>query len=193
MRRALRSRSARAVGRMRERVGVLREDEAAPVVLVGGPGTKCRPCLTIQKDPDGFAACNALADEIGPLNDPKKTFQLLEEAIGDEVNEVFGILMLDLHLRYKGIAETGRGEPSSVMAPIQPTLQVALMQGAFACVIFHVHPSGIEAKPSQADIDTTDAFVEAFDAVGLPLLDHVIVGGDVRRRSYYSFAEDNLL
>ena len=178
-------------GRMRARV--LHEDEAAPVVLVGGPGTKCRPCLTIQKDAEGFAACNALADEIGPLNDPEKAFRLLEEAIGDEVNEVFGVLMLDLHLRYKGIAETGRGEPSSVMAPTQPTLQAALMQGAHACVIFHVHPSGVEAQPSQADIETTDAFVEAFDAVGLPLLDHVIVGGDTRRRSYYSFAEDNAL
>jgi DNA repair protein RadC len=171
----------------------VREDEAAPVVLVGGPGTACRPCLTIQKDQDKFAACNALAEEIGPLDSPEKAFKLLEEAIGSEVNEVFGVLMFDLHLRYKGIAETGRGEPSSVMAPIQPTLQMALMNGAHAAVIFHVHPSGIEAKPSQADIDTTEAFVEAFEAVGLPLLDHVIVGGDARKRSYYSFAEDNAL
>ena len=160
---------------------------------MGGPGTKCRPYLTIQKDADRFAACNALADEIGPLDDPKKALRLLEDAIGDEVNEVFGVLMLDLHLRSMGLAETGRGEPSSVMAPIQPTLQVALMNGAHAAIIFHVHPSGIEAQPSDADIETTEAFVEAFDAVGLPLLDHIIVGGDARNRSYYSFAEDRAI
>lgn len=166
---------------------------AEPVVLVGGPGTKCRPCLTIQKDAEAFAACNALADELGELNDPKKTFELLEEAIGDEVNEVFGVLMLDMHLRFKGIGLTGRGEPSSVMAPINPTLQLVLMNGAHAAVIFHVHPSGVEARPSQADIDTTESFVEAFENAGVPLLDHVIVGGDARRRSYYSFAEDGAL
>jgi DNA repair protein RadC len=167
--------------------------DAVPITLIGGPGTKCGPCLTITKDPDLFAACNALAEEIGPLDEPEKAFRLLEEAIGDEVNEVFGVLMLDLHNRHKGIAVTGRGEPSSVMAPIQPTLQVALMNGAHGAIIFHVHPSGIEAKPSQADIDTTAAFVEAFDTVGLPLLDHVIVGGDARNRSYYSFLEDNAI
>lgn len=164
-----------------------------PVILMGGPGTQCRPFLVVQKDPTRFAACNALSDEIGPLNDPKKAFKLLSEAIGSEVNEVFGVVTLDLHLRMKSIAETGRGEPTSVMAPIGSTLQTALIDGAHAAIIFHVHPSGIPAQPSDADIETTEAFVDAFEAVGLPLLDHVIVGGDAKRRSYYSFAEDNAL
>jgi DNA repair protein RadC len=79
------------------------------------------------------------------------------------------------------------------MAPVQPTLQLALMNGAHAAIIFHVHPSGIEAEPSDADIETTKEFVDAFNVVGLPLLDHVIIGGDARNRSYYSFAEDNAL
>jgi DNA repair protein RadC len=60
-------------------------------------------------------------------------------------------------------------------------------------IIFHCHPSGIEAQPSQADKDTTKSFVEAFDAVNVHFLDHVITGGDTRKRSYYSFAEDNAL
>lgn len=177
----------------RESVAPRTPDGIEPVSLEGGPGATCRPFLIVQKDADRFAACNALADEIGELNDPKKAFKLLEEAIGDEVNEVFGVLTLDLHMRMKGMAETGRGEPTSVMAPIVPTLQAAVADGAQAAIIYHVHPSGIEAHPSEADIDTTQAFVEAFDAVGIPLLDHIIVGGDVRKRSYYSFAEDDAL
>jgi DNA repair protein RadC len=176
-----------------ERVAPQTPDGVEPVSLEGSPGATCRPFLTIQKDPERFAACNALADEVGPLNDPKKAFELLEEAIGDEVNEVFGVMTLDLHLRMKSMAETGRGEPTSVMAPIVPTLQAAVADGAQAAIIYHVHPSGIEAQPSEADIETTQAFVEAFDAVGITLLDHVIVGGDIRNRSYYSFAEDNAL
>jgi len=177
----------------RERVEPRQPDDVEPVVLAGAPGATCRPFLTITKDPERFAACNALADEIGELDDPKKAFRLLEDAIGDEVNEVFGVLTLDLHMRMKSMAETGRGEPTSVMAPIVPTLQAAVADGAQAAIIYHVHPSGIEARPSDADIDTTQAFVEAFDAVGIPLLDHIIVGGDVRKRSYYSFAEDDAL
>ena len=178
---------------MRERSAPQRPDEVEPVVLAGRPGAVCRPFLTIQKDPDRFAACNALADEIGPLNDPKNAFRLIGDAIGDEVNEVFGVVTLDLHLRMKSMAETGRGEPTSVMAPLVPTLQAAVADGAQAAIIYHVHPSGIEAQPSQADIETTQSFVEAFETIGIPLLDHIIVGGDARKRSYYSFAEENAL
>lgn len=166
---------------------------AESIELFGRPGSRCRPHLKIEKDPEGFAACNALAEELGPLDDPKKAFQLIEEAISNEVNEVFGVMMLDLHLRFKGLSETGRGEPAAVMAPLKPTLQMALAQGAYAIIIFHVHPSGIEAKPSEADEETTEAFADACATVDLPLIDHIIVGGDARKRSYYSFAEDGAL
>lgn len=197
---------ARGAGRiLRPRAFVAREDISErvaphrpprgvePIVLIGAPGAKCRPFLKVEKDAEKFAACNALAEELGPLDDPKKMFQIIEDAIGDEVNEVFGVLMLDIHFRFKGLAETGRGEPSSVMAPLKPTLQIALMSGADSIVLWHVHPSGIEAEPSDADKETTEAFADACDAIDLPLLDHIIIGGDIRRRSYFSFAEDGLL
>ena len=164
-----------------------------PVVLAGKPGSRCRPFLTVHKDDEKFAACNALADELGPLNEPKKIFRLLEDAIGDELSEVFGVLTLDIHGRLKGMSETGRGEASSVMAPMLPTLRAAILSGGGGAVLFHVHPSGIEAEPSDADIETTEAFDEAFDAVGLPLIDHVIISGSARKRSYFSFAEEGLL
>lgn len=176
-----------------ERVAPSQPDGVEPVVLVGGAGSKCRPFLTVQKDPERFAACNALADKIGAIDDPKKAFELISDIVGDEVNEVFGVVTLDLHKRVKSVAETGRGESTSVMAPMVPTLQAALIDGAHSVIIYHVHPSGVEAEPSDADIETTKAFVEAFETVEVEMLDHIIVGGDSRRRSYYSFAEDNAL
>ena len=173
--------------------GALSKAGADPVILAAGRASACRPFLKIEKKPEEFAACNALSDEIGPLNTPKKAFRLIGEAIGSEVNEVFGLVTLDLHLRMKSVAETGRGEPSAVAAPMVPTLQAALIDGAHAVIIFHVHPSGVEAKPSQADKDTTKAFVKAFETVNVHFIDHIIVGGDIKNRSYYSFAEARAL
>jgi DNA repair protein RadC len=164
-----------------------------PIILTAGRGSKCMPFLKVEKDAEKFAACNALAEKLGPIDTPKKAYQLLMDAIGDEVNEVFGLVTLDLHLRLKSIAETGRGEPSAVMAPMIPTLQAALIDGAHAVILHHVHPSGIEAEPSDADKETTEAFVEAFDTVGVILIDHLIVGGDIKKRSYFSFLEAGLL
>ncbi len=79
------------------------------------------------------------------------------------------------------------------MAPMVPTLQAALIDGAHAVILFHVHPSGIEAEPSDADKETTEAFEEAFDVCGVILMDHIIAAGDRKKRSYFSFAEDGLL
>ncbi len=183
-----------------EQVRPLREKTAQrppkgvhPIILTAGRGSKCMPFLKVEKDAEKFAACNALAEKIGPINTPKKAYQLLMDAIGDEVNEVFGVVTLDLHLRLKSIAETGRGEPAAVMAPMVPTLQAALIDGAHAVILTHVHPSGIEAEPSDADKETTKAFAKAFDVVNVILLDHVIIGGDIKKRSYFSFAEEGLL
>lgn len=177
---------------VRDRVAPHKPKGIKQIIIESGR-TQCRPFNIVQKDPERFAACNALADKIGPLDDPEKVFGILRDAIGDEVNEVFGVLTLDIHTRLKGIFETGRGEPSSVMAPLMPTLQAALIDGADSVIIFHVHPSGVEAEPSDADIETTDAFFDAFETVGVPMLDHMIVGGDIKKRSYYSFLEDNAL
>lgn len=170
-----------------------RPPEVEPILVAASNGSRCRPFLRIEKDPQLFAACNALADEIGPLDDAERAYRLIEDVIGNEVNEVFGLVTLDLHRRMKSIAETGRGEPSSVMAPMVPTLQAALIDGADSVIIFHVHPSGVEAQPSKADKDTTKSFAKAFEVCGLLFLDHIIVGGDQDRRSYYSFAEAGTL
>jgi len=149
--------------------------------------------MKVEKDPEKFAACNALSDQIGPLDEPKKAAEIIMKAIGDEVNEVFGVMTLDIHSRMKSIAETGRGEADSVMAPMVPTLQAALIDGAHAIILFHCHPSGVEAEPSDADRETTEAFADACEVVGLTLLDHVIVAGTSKKPSYYSFAEEGLL
>lgn len=170
-----------------------REAGTTPIILGSSPRSKCRPFLKVEKDPVRFAACNALADEIGPINSPKKAHRIIEEAIGDEVSEVFGLITLDIHLRMKSVAETGRGDHAAVMAPLKPTLQAALIDGADGVIVFHVHPSGIEAKPSQADKDTTKAFEKAFEAIDIDFIDHVIHAGDMDRRSYFSFAEEGLL
>lgn len=180
-------------GQLSEKTAQKPPRDVDPILLTAGKGSKCQPFLVVNKDPVKFAACNALADKVGPINTPKKAYELLMDAIGDEVNEVFGVMTLDLHLRFKSLAETGRGEPSAVMAPLIPTLQAALIDGAHAVVLHHVHPSGIEAEPSDADKETTEAFAEAFDTCGVILMDHVIIGGDIKQRSYFSFLEAGLL
>lgn len=177
----------------RRRVVRERPRQPAEVELDGGNGMRCRPFLRVEKDDESFAACNALADKIGPLNDPKKVAEFLFDYLGSANEEVFGVLTVDIHGRLKGYTETGRGEASSVMAPMIPTVRAALLSGGGGAILWHVHPSGVEAEPSEADEETTEAFADAFETVGMPFIDHVIIAGSARKPSYYSFKEDGRL
>ena len=54
----------------------------------------------------------------------------------------------------------------------------------------HNHPSG-DLSASQEDIMVTDRMAKLCNLVGIPLLDHVIVGNDGSR--YFSFKEKDLV
>jgi DNA repair protein RadC len=73
-----------------------------------------------------------------------------------------------------------RGGQHGCAVQARDILRVALRDGASGLVVVHNHPSG-DPKPSREDISMTLALAEACQAIGLPLLDHVIVarGGAV--------------
>ena len=64
----------------------------------------------------------------------------------------------------------------------------AIEHRAAALIFVHNHPSG-EPAPSQKDFRITERLVEVGKLVGIPVLDHVIMGGD----NYTSFADKGLL
>lgn len=64
----------------------------------------------------------------------------------------------------------------------------ALMAGAALIVLCHNHPSG-DPRPSGKDIEMTKKLKEAGELLGLPVIDHIIIGD----KGYYSFVEKGLL
>ena len=54
----------------------------------------------------------------------------------------------------------------------------------------HFHPSG-DMMPSKEDIMITDRMAKICTMVGIPLIDHVIVGDD--NHSYFSFKEKGMV
>ena len=71
------------------------------------------------------------------------------------------------------------GSVNSVGVTPRRLIELALRQDAGAVVLAHNHPTGI-AIPSSEDIHTTNLLQRAFEAVGVPLLEHILVAG----RSY---------
>ena len=163
------------------------EKSRSPAAAMTSGG--CKPWLKIERDEARYEACMVLAEKIGEIDGPKKAFEILKEAVGTEDQEVFGLISLDTHLRLRGLAETGRGEIDGVMAPIGPTLRVAIQDGAQGILIWHVHPT-LYTQPSESDIEVTKSFEAACKAVDLFFADHIIIGG---WKNFYSFADHGYL
>lgn len=151
----------------------------------------CRPYIKIERDERKFRACQMIADRVGPIDTSEKAYEILKQAAGHETAERFGVMTLDTHFKLRNVAETGAGETDAVMAPIVPTLQVATLRAALEetptyAIIYHVHPAASE-EPSDADVEVTTSFAEAFASVGLVMLDHIIISSG-SKNGFYSFA-----
>ncbi|WP_276949416.1 JAB domain-containing protein [Acetatifactor muris] len=66
----------------------------------------------------------------------------------------------------------------------------SILSNAANMILVHNHPSGT-LSPSKQDTALTDQMIKLCDMMGIPLLDHVIVGGD--NKEYFSFKEKELL
>lgn len=94
--------------------------------------------------------------------------------IGPEAVEVFVIFALTARHKVTGYHEVARGSLSSCAVSPGDVARVALIAGTPAFIVAHNHPSG-EPEPSPEDIALTRKIKQAFDLLGLTLLDHVIV------------------
>jgi len=82
-----------------------------------------------------------------------------------------------LDMKMKMIADKVLFEGTVGMAPMEPReiLREALRVDAVFFILLHNHPSG-DPTPSDTDIRTTKRIIDAADAVGIRLKDHIIIG-----------------
>lgn len=112
----------------------------------------------------------------------------LKHQIGGEPVECVRVLHLDTKYRLIADEEVSRGTVDHAPLSVRDIIRRVLERHTFAFVIAHCHPSGCP-QPSSADIKITRQMHDASKAIGVTLLDHIIVGAD----THYSFAADGRL
>jgi len=95
--------------------------------------------------------------------------------IGERRESVY-VVSLDKNWQMLACDQIARGTVSAV--PIQPrqVVESALRYGASSVILLHNHPSG-DLTASEEDIRVTRLVMEALGSVGIPLRDHMIIGG----------------
>jgi DNA repair protein RadC len=103
-------------------------------------------------------------------------------------HEVFKVVLLDA--KHAIIRDATVSEGSLTLSIVHPrdVFNLAVRESAAAVIFLHNHPSG-DPQPSPEDRALTARLVEAGEVLGIPVLDHLILG-DGR---YVSFADQGWL
>lgn len=96
------------------------------------------------------------------------------------------VLCFDTACHLIGCFEISHGTADTTFMNPREVFQKALMIGATYIAVTHNHPSG-DPTPSKADVETTEKIKAAAKIIGIPLLDHIIVGKD----KYYTLREES--
>lgn len=109
------------------------------------------------------------------MADPAVVARFVRARVEVPEQEEFHVLLLDARNRLTHAAMVTRGTLDRVSVHPREVYRLAVRHSAARVVVAHNHPSG-DPSPSEADLAVTCALAQAGEAVGVELMDHVIVG-----------------
>ena len=126
-------------------------------------------------------------ESVGPyplMTSPSSIAAYYMEDMRYKNQEELVLLMLNGKNRRIGEVLMSRGTVNGSMITPREIYLEAFRHHAVSIIILHNHPSG-DPVPSEEDVTMTLRIWEVGEMMGLPLLDHIVMGD----RCYYSFKE----
>ena len=118
------------------------------------------------------------------IRGPADVFRRMGPRMRDLPQEEFHTLLLNARHRVMREVFVTRGILDASLIHPREVFRPAVGEGAAALILVHNHPSG-DPTPSAEDRAVTRQLVDAGQVLGIPVLDHVVVG----RGSYRSLME----
>lgn len=109
------------------------------------------------------------------IDDPAVAAAALSEDLMWQAQERFAVLLLDVKQRLIGTRVITVGTATETLASPRDIFREVIRQGATRVIVAHNHPSG-SVEPSPEDITLTRQLLEGALLLGIPLLDHLILG-----------------
>jgi DNA repair protein RadC len=122
--------------------------------------------------------------ESGQLKRPGEVFEVVKR-YAKARQEQFIVLTLDGGHKAISVSIVSLGLVNKAVVHPRAVFCRAIRDMATAVIICHNHPSG-NLTPSDEDLEMTKRLREAGEIVGIPVLDHLIIG----KPGYYSFRQE---
>jgi len=123
--------------------------------------------------------------ELKKVTTSKHLLELFEPVLIDLPHEEFWVALLNGANRLIALKRLTQGGSKQTVVDIPMLLKMAIENAAQFVVVAHNHPSG-QNKPSHEDEIITRRIKSGCEAVGIELLDHIIIA----RGDFYSFSDE---
>ena len=124
------------------------------------------------------------------IEKPEDAIAVVGEVLSEMDREVVCVINLKADGTPINCNFVSMGAVNQAMAEPREIFKSAILSNAVSMIMVHNHPSG-NLEPSKMDTIMTDRILKLSHMAGIPLVDHVIVGGDNTR--YFSFNEKNMM
>ena len=125
-----------------------------------------------------------------PFSNPSEVVAALGNYMCELDREVVCVINLRSDLKPINVHFASMGALNEAMAHPRELLKASILSNAASIMLVHCHPSG-NLVPSKSDTMMTDRMNTICEMMGMPLVDHIIVGGD--NREYFSFKEKGMM
>ena len=110
-----------------------------------------------------------------PCSSAAQVFRVLEPQLAGLERERFLVLLLDGKHRLRRIEQVSEGTLTTSLVHPREVFKAAIREASAAIIAVHNHPSG-DPEPSPEDLEVTRRLRRAGRLIGIPLLDHVVIG-----------------
>ena len=124
------------------------------------------------------------------ISTPADAIELLGKQLCELDREVLCVINLSADNKPINCNFVSMGTVNQTMACPKDILKSTILSNAARMILLHNHTSG-NLLPSKDDINVTDKMLQISSIIGVPLIDHVIVGGE--NKDYFSFKEKRIL
>lgn len=111
---------------------------------------------------------------------PEDVFDLVQARVVNLAQELFFVLGVDIRNGALDLVEVARGSVHGVEVHPREIFRPLIRMAAAGGVLIHNHPTG-DPTPSEQDVELTRRLRTVGDIVGIPIIDHVVIGANAFR------------
>lgn len=121
------------------------------------------------------------------IDSPDEVAHYFMEELRHLKEEQFVVTFLDAKCKITGYQMVSKGSLTASIVHPREVYKLAIQKAAHSIIVLHNHPSG-DPTPSREDIEITKRLKSVGELIGIPLLDHIIIGDrdykSLRKESY---------